>query len=132
MKCTNCGEFNASGRARCGKCGKPLPDAGAETMVDADDLTSDDLRSPREAKTARKVQMSRTRRGSAEARTENAARGQRGGTSGSGSFGSMSGSGSRARSSTGILAPSTIFGNRYEILELVGEGGMGQVYKVLD
>src|SRR5262245_192625 len=129
MKCTNCGEFNASGRARCGKCGKPLPDAGAETMVDADDLTSDDLRPPREGKTARKVQVSRTRRGAPEARTENA-RG-RGGTSGSGSFGSMSGSGSRSRSS-GILAPSTIFGNRYEILELVGEGGMGQVYKVLD
>ncbi len=132
MTCTNCGEFNTGDRIRCAKCGKPLRNAAGETMVEADDLTSDDLRAPREANTARNPQMSRTRKGSAESVTEHVPSRPRGGTSGSGSFGSLSASGSRARSSTGILAPSTIFHNRYEILELVGEGGMGQVYKVLD
>src|SRR5262245_2771052 len=124
MNCTNCGEFNAGDRLRCAKCGKPLRDAAEETLVDADDLTSDDLRRPREANTARSSQVSSTRRTPAESETEHVPRSQRGGTSGSGSgsFGSSSGSGSRFRSTAGILAPSTIFGNRYEILELVGEG----------
>lgn len=136
MKCTNCGESNADDRLQCAKCGKPLQDASGETLVDADEMTSDDLRLPREAQTAKNPQVSRTRKAHAESPTEYVPSGARSGASRSSgsdpSFGSGSGSGSRARSSTGVLAPSTIFGNRYEILELVGEGGMGQVYKALD
>ena len=124
MKCLECEAENSRDSSQCAACGVSFSDITGETVVD-------DTFSPQVSKTARGPKQAPTQKASPPAEPDGEAQTEFIPTDSTptprASSPSASGSSglSRPRTAAGELAPSTIFGNRYEILGLVGEGGMG-------
>lgn len=109
MTCPKCGAAeNPENAIQCEKCGELLLDVFGRTSVGGGETQS-----PQASKTASSPVESATEVLMPQSASPSAG---------------VSQTGSRTRE----LQPRTLFGNRYQILEVIGEGGMGKVYKALD
>src|SRR5258708_21774846 len=111
MNCPSCGRENSETAVQCSQCRTPLHSlADDRTMDSPAQPTSRGETQPSKAESGSKApSMVRTPSGASQSR-------------------SASGSGARSR----VLEPGDELGTRFLINDLLGEGGMGRVYKATD
>jgi predicted Ser/Thr protein kinase len=113
MNCPSCGQQNPESAVRCGKCRAPLRDFSDERTMDTPASSGDltDTLPARNDSSTKAPSMVRTPSGHSPSESR-----------------SSGGSGPRSR----VLQPGDELGPRFLIDELLGEGGMGRVYKATD